>query len=299
MSSITQNFGANVWMDGTIMPTAEAKISVMTHALHYGSSAYEGIRIYNYIPFKLEEHLQRFIHSANTLGMKIPYTITEIREACLRVTKDNDVKNGYMRPLVWRGQGDTMVISGASCPIHTLISAWSSFEAKRSDLRAKGLNLHISSWRKGTAQTSPCTAKVASIYTMSTMIKNEAEANGFDDAIILDLYDNITESSTSNLFFIKGEKLITPIPDCFLDGITRQTIIKEVAPKLGLRVEERHIKLEEIKEFDGAFSTGTAAELTPISSITHDNKIQNYTLPNSTIDNLVQVFHKITAEASA
>jgi len=299
MNNPEKNFGANVWLDDVMVPTADAKVNVMTHALHYGSSAFEGIRIYNYVPFKLEEHLQRFLDSASAIGMKVAYTIDQLKEACHKVIKANDVKNGYMRPLVWRGQGSTMVINGASCPIHVLIAAWGSFEDKRSTLRESGLNLLVSAWKKGTAETVPHKAKVSATYMMATMIKGEAESKGFDDAVILDIYDNITESSTSNLFFVKGEKLVTPIPDCFLDGLTRQAIIKEVAPRLGLRVEERHVKLDEIKEFDGAFVTGTATEITPVSAITHGDKTQRYALPNQIIDSLMQNFHNLATGNNA
>lgn len=290
-----QNFGDNVWLDGQIVPTDEAQISVMSHALHYGSSAYEGIRIYGYKPFKLDEHLERLFYSAKVIGLEIKTSPSDVKKACLELIKINNVENGYMRPLVWRGKGENMVIGGSSCPIHLLISAWSSFEDKRKEFRKNGLRLCISSWRKPPKESSPCAAKVASIYTISTMVKNEAESMGFDDAIMLDMHGNLTEISTSNIFFIKNRELITPLADCFLNGITRQTIIKEVAPNLGAYTREMLMHLKDIENFDSAFVSGTAAEIVPISSIHYEGKVKEFNIDHDLLKELMVSFHKLAS----
>lgn len=290
-----RNFGDNVWLDGNVIPTDEAEVSVMSHALHYGSSAYEGIRIYGYKPFKLDEHLERLFYSAKVIGLQINASFSEVKKACVELIQINNVEDGYMRPLVWRGKGENMVIGGSTCPVHLLISVWSSFEDKRKESRKNGLRLCISSWVKPPKESSPCAAKVASIYTISTMVKNEAESNGFDDAIMLDVNGNLTEISTSNIFFIKGDSLITPVPDCFLNGITRQTIITEVAPKLGAHTGERHVSLDDLESFDSAFISGTAAEIVPISSIHYSGKTKEFNIDHPLLRDLMISFHELAS----
>jgi branched-chain amino acid aminotransferase len=288
------DFGSHVWLDGNLIPSEEANINVMTHALHYSSSAFEGIRIYNYKPFKLEAHLNRLFYSAKVLGLDLKYNMDQLIKAASELVVANEVKNGYMRPLVWRGQGKTMVINGKTCPIHVLFSAWGSFEEKPKKHKPAGLQLQIARWRKGNAQTFPHSAKLAANYTIATIAKNEAESNGYDDSIFLDLNDNITECTTSNLFFIKGQELITPVADCFLDGITRQTVLNELAYILKLKTIQRHVNVGEVFNFDGAFTTGTASELTPVASITYNGQKASYDLPNPQIASLLKEYFKIT-----
>lgn len=264
-----------IWLNGEMLPWQDAKIHTLTHGLHYGSSVFEGIRVYNYKPFKLKEHLERLIHSAKTLGFAIPYTLEELEQHTLEVIKLNDIKNGYFRPAAWRGS-ETMLIGGTNANAYVLLSGWAEFENKRLELRERGVRLTISNWRKPDANASPYSAKAASIYTLCTIVKNDATANGFDDALMLDSQNNITEATTSNFFLIINDELHTPVPDRFLNGITRQTVI-QIANTIGVKVVERYISQEDLRTAQSAFLTGTAMELTPIASIndvTYDHKHQ-------------------------
>jgi branched-chain amino acid aminotransferase len=254
-----------VWMDGQIIPWKDAKVHVLTHALHYGSSVFEGIRIYNGKPFMLAEHIDRLYHSAKCLNFIIPFKKAVLLQAVNEQIQLNKVRNGYVRPFAWRGT-ETLLIGGATKEAHVAIAVWEFFEDVRLKMRESGARLMISNWRKPPANSSPWSAKAACIYTMATIIKNEATDAGFDDALMLDQHGNMTESTTSNLFLLKNKELHTPLPDCFLDGFTRQTVIK-LAKKQRIPVVERYIKQNELNTFQAAFLTGTAAEIVPIKSI--------------------------------
>jgi len=254
-----------IWYNGEVVEWKDATIHVLTHGLHYGSTVYEGVRIYNYKPFKLREHMSRLHHSAQCLGFEVPFSVDELCESMIQQIKVNNVENGYGRPAAWRGS-ESMLIGGEGTKINVVIAVWNSFENKRHAHRQEGINLGISKWRKPNADASPYSAKAASIYTLCTIVKNQAVVDGFDDAIMLDSKGNITEATTSNIFFIKNGELHTPIPDCFLNGLTRQTYIS-IAKANEIKVHERYIKKEEISDFDGAFLTGTAIEMMPIKRI--------------------------------
>lgn len=258
-----------IWFNGKIVEWGDANIHILTHGLHYGSSVYEGIRVYNGNAFKIEEHIERFHASAKCIGISIPFSTEELIAAANEQIKLNNIIDGYVRPVAWRGS-ETMLIGGVDKSAEVAIAVWKIFE-NREDLRRKGIKLCLSKWCKPAPNASPYTAKTAGVYTLATMVKNEAVARGFDDALMLDSDGNITEATTSNLFFIFGNELHTPIPDCFLNGITRQTIIA-LAKKLGIKVHERKIKFEELlsenKAFqNGAFLTGTAIEIMPVQLI--------------------------------
>ncbi|MFI4984200.1 MAG: aminotransferase class IV [Rickettsiales bacterium] len=255
-----------IWLDGQMLPWQDAKIHTLTHGLHYGSSVFEGIRVYNYKPFKLKQHLQRLILSAQTLGFSLPYSLEELTKSTLEVIKLNDIKNGYFRPAAWRGS-ETMLICGSTADASVLLAGWPEFENKRLELRNRGVRLTISTkWRKPDPDASPYTAKAASVYTLCTMVKNDATASGYDDALMLDSKGRITEATTANFFLIIGDELHTPTPDRFLNGITRQTVI-EIAHTLGIKVIEKYLTPEDLKTAAGAFLTGTAIELMPVKSI--------------------------------
>lgn len=256
-----------IWMDGELVNWRDCKIHVLSHGLHYASSAFEGIRIYNNKAFKLKEHIERLFHSAKVLNIKIKYELTDLIKACEIVIANNDIKEGYIRPITWRGT-DTMLISGGSEDGHVAIAAWEVFEDKRREMRERGSKLIISSWKKPNPDSSPYTTKASCIYTLATIAKNEASAQGVDDAIMLSSDGYLTEATTANLFLIKNNEIHTPIPDCFLDGITRQTII-ELAKNRGISVHERRISQDELSDFDAAFLTGTAIEIMPIKSISN------------------------------
>lgn len=254
-----------IWLNGEIIEWRDAKTHILTHALHYGSSVFEGIRIYDGKPFKLHEHLVRLKHSAEVLGLNIDYTLEELGEIATKQIELNGISNGYMRPFAWRGP-EEMLIGGQKCTTNIAIAVWKTFEESRSKLREDGIRLTISNWIKPQKGSSPYTAKAACIYTIATMVKNEASLQDFDDAIMLDEKKNITEASTSNIFFVKNNELHTPYPDCFLNGITRQTVIA-LASQNDIKVYERFINQDEIESFDAAFLTGTAIEIMPIKCI--------------------------------
>lgn len=254
-----------IWFDGEMVDARQAKLHVLSHGLNYGTTVFEGLRIYSGTPFKLREHMERLHHSANVLGFKIPYTVEQLCEEAWNVTRANNLQMGYIRPLAWRGT-ETMVIDGNGTTIHTAIAAWPTMSHIRSEQRDRGITLTVSNWRKPAANASPYNTKAVSIYTLSSIVKTQANNQGFDDGIMLDSHGNVCEGSTSNIFFIFGQELHTPIPDCFLNGITRQTVIT-LARELGIKVVERYIKQEEMQKADGCFLTGTAIEIMPISLI--------------------------------
>tara|TARA_B100000941_G_scaffold286554_1_gene260307 strand:+ start:343 stop:1236 length:894 start_codon:yes stop_codon:yes gene_type:complete len=256
-----------IWFNGQIIDWKDAKLHVLTHGLHYGSCVFEGERVYNGEIFKLREHTERLIYSAKRMGFEIPYNANEIDNACNEIVNIQKVKNGYVRPVAWRGS-EMMAISAQKNKIHFAIATWewgSYFDPK---IKETGIKLNVSKWRRPAPNTIPWDTKAAGLYMICTLSKHEAEEQGFDDSLMLDYQDNVAEATGANIFFInEGKKEIhTPIPDSFLDGITRRTII-EIANKKGFKIIERKIKLDELKNFDACFLTGTAAEVTPVSQI--------------------------------
>lgn len=270
-----------IWMDGEFIDWRDAKIHILSHGLNYGSVAFEGIRSYDSKPFKLMEHYSRLHHSASMLGFELQYTTEVLIDATNELVKRNNLVNGYIRPLIWRGP-ETTLISGANTKIHTAIAMWEAFGKP---LNPNPMRITISDWRKPAANASPYSTKVTSIYTMATIIKNDAEARGFDDAIILDGKGNITEASTSNFFAVFGDEVHTPIPDCFLNGITRQTVI-DLAKRDGIKVVERKMLPSELESANAAFLTGTAAEVKTVKSIDQ----YEFDIHNQTVEKLKALY---------
>ena len=255
-----------IWFNGKTVDWADANIHILNHGLHYARCVFEGERVYEGEIFKLEEHTERLFHSAKRMGIKVPYTQEEINKACKNIVNIQKVRNGYVRPLIWRGS-EMMAISAQKNKIHVAIATWewgSYFDPK---LKLNGIKLNISNWRRPAPNTIPWDTKAAGLYMICTLSKHEAEANGFTDSLMLDHEGNIAEATGANIFF-KNEngELHTPTPDSFLDGITRREVIK-IAKAKGVKVIERKIKPEEMKSFVGCFLTGTAAEVTPVSQI--------------------------------
>jgi branched-chain amino acid aminotransferase len=259
-----------IWFNGKTVDWADANIHILNHGLHYASCVFEGERVYDGEIFKLVEHTERLFHSANRMGIKVPYSQSEINEACRSIVNIQKVQNGYVRPLIWRGS-EMMAISAQKNKIHVAIATWewgSYFDPK---LKLNGIKLNISNWRRPAPNTIPWDTKAAGLYMICTLSKHEAEAKGFTDSLMLDHEGNIAEATGANIFFkTKSGELHTPIPDSFLDGITRREVIK-IAKSKGVHVVERKIKPEEMKNFAGCFLTGTAAEVTPVSQISEYN----------------------------
>ena len=254
-----------IWMDGELRPWKECQAHVLTHALHYASSVFEGQRAYNGKIFKLEEHTARLFASAELLGMKIPYTEKEINDACNEVMEANNFVDAYCRPIAWRGS-EMMGISAQKNTIHVAIAMWEWPSYFTPESRMKGLRLGISEWRRPDPCTAPVKAKAAGLYMICTLTKHKAESEGYDDALMLDWRGQVAEATGANIFFVQDGKLHTPLTDALLDGITRQTIIK-LAERRGIEVIERAIMPEEMEGFEQAFLTGTAVEATPVSEI--------------------------------
>jgi len=259
-----------IWFNGKTVDWADANIHILNHGLHYASCVFEGERVYEGEIFKLEEHTERLFYSAKRMGITVPYTQAEINDACRSITNIQKVQNGYVRPLIWRGS-EMMAISAQKNKIHVALATWewgSYFDPK---LKLNGIKLNISKWRRPAPNTIPWDTKASGLYMICTLSKHEAEAQGFTDSLMLDYEGNIAEATGANVFFKNqlGE-LHTPIPDSFLDGITRREVIK-IAKAKGINVLERKIKPEEMKDFTGCFLTGTAAEVTPVSQISNYN----------------------------
>jgi len=254
-----------IWYNGEFVPWKDAKIHILTHGLHYASCVFEGQRIYDKKIFKLEEHTERLINSARLLGFALPYTADEINTACNEVVKRQNLIDGYVRPLAWRGS-EMMGVSAQQNSIHMAIAAWEwGAYFDRTEL-LKGIRLTMSEWRRPAPDTSPCQSKAAGLYMICTLSKHEAEMKGYADALMLDYRGQVAEATGANIFFVKDGALHTPTPDCFLNGITRRTVIG-LAQAHGIEVIERAIFPDELEGFEQCFLTGSAAEVTPVSEI--------------------------------
>lgn len=254
-----------IWFNGKLVPWRDAKVHVLTHGLHYGSCVFEGVRVYNGNIFKLQEHSERLVASGELLGFKIPYTVDELNAATLEVVKAQNITNGYIRPVAWRGS-EMMAISNRGSRVHVAIATWEWPSYFSKEVKEKGVRLQVSSWQRPAPNTAPTASKAAGLYMICTLSKHAAEDAGFDDALMYDYRGYVAEATGANVFFFMKGELHTPKPDCFLDGITRRTVI-ELAKKRGITVVERHIKPEEIGFADEVFLTGTAAEITPVGQI--------------------------------
>jgi branched-chain amino acid aminotransferase len=255
-----------IWFDGELKPWKDVKVHVLTHGLHYASSVFEGERAYGGEIFKSREHTERLIRSAATLDMNpFPYSVDEIEAAKQLVLEKNGLVDAYVRPVAWRGS-EELSVPARNNKIHLAIAAWvwpSYFSVEE---KLKGIRLEWSKWKRPSPETIPSSAKAAGLYMICTLSKDHAMANGFADALMLDYRGYVAEATGANVFFIKGKDITTPTPDCFLNGITRQTLIA-LAKENGFTVTERHIMPEELSQFDECFLTGTAAEVTPVSLI--------------------------------
>lgn len=255
-----------IWFNGEFVEWRDAKVHVLTHGLHYASSVFEGERMYNGSIFKLRQHTERLFYSAGELGFKIPYTADEIDAACMQVCDVNGITDGYIRPVAWRGS-EMMGVSAQSNKINVAIAAWEWPSYFSPEARMNGITLQISKWKRPSAETEPVHAKAAGLYMICTLSKHTAEAAGFQDALMLDYRGLVAEATGANVFFVMADgKLHTPTPDCFLNGITRQTVI-DLARKRGIEVVERAIRPEEMADASECFLTGSAAEVTPVSVI--------------------------------
>jgi branched-chain amino acid aminotransferase len=255
----------HIWFNGEFVEWGDAKIHVLTHGLHYGSCVFEGERAYEGSIFKLREHTERLFYSAETLGMKMPFTVEEIDQACTATLEKQSLRDAYIRPVAWRGS-EMMGVSAQNNRINVAIAVWQWPSYFAPEERLKGIRLDLSKWRRPDPQTAPSFAKAAGLYMICTLSKHAAEARGYADAMMLDYRGLVAEATGANIFFIKDGVIHTPKPDCFLDGITRRTVI-ELAKRRGIDVIERAIKPEELSEFSECFLTGTAAEVTPVSEI--------------------------------
>ena len=255
-----------IWFNGEPVNWPDVKIHVLNHGLHYASCVFEGERVYDGEIFKLEKHTERLFYSASRLGFEIPYSQKSLNKACMDIVKIQKVKNGYVRPVVWRGS-EMMAISAQKTKIHVAIATWEWGSYFDPNLKLKGIKLNISKWRRPAPNTIPWDTKASGLYMICTLSKHEAEKDGFTDSLMLDYQDNVAEATGANIFFMNSEgELHTPIPDSFLNGITRRCII-ELAKAKKIKIVERKIKPEELSKFVGCFLTGTAAEVTPVSQI--------------------------------
>jgi branched-chain amino acid aminotransferase len=253
-----------IWLDGELVPWRDASVHVLTHALHYASSVFEGQRAYNGAIFKLTQHSQRLRRSASLLGFELPWSVEQIDAACNEVLKANDLRDAYMRPVAWRGSESMGVAPGLTKP-HLAIAAWEWGKYYTPRESGGGLRLDIAPWRRPAPYTAPTESKAAGLYMICTLSKQHAERRGYDDALMFDWRGRLAETTSANIFFVRDGELHTPTPDCFLDGITRQTIM-ELARKRGIEVKERAIWPEELESFEQMFLTGSAAEVTPVRS---------------------------------
>ena len=254
-----------IWLDGKLVPWREAKIHVLTHALHYASSVFEGERAYKGKIFKLTEHSQRLHHSAELLGFTLPYSVAELNAATETVIKANNMPDAYIRPVAWRG-AEVMGIAAQQAKIHVAIACWNWPSYFSPEQRMKGLRLTRAEWARPAPNTAPTASKAAGLYMICTLSRHMADAKGFDDALMLDWRGQVAEATAANFFMVQDSKLHTPTPDCFLNGITRQTVI-DLARQNGIEVIERAIWPDELKSASEIFLTGTAAEISPVGQI--------------------------------
>jgi branched-chain amino acid aminotransferase len=259
-----------IWFNNELCEWQDARVHIISHGMHYASLVFEGLRVYNTKIFKLEEHTERLFNSAKILDMKIPYSFNEIIEATKKLVSDQNIKNGYIRPFVWRGS-EMMGVSAQNTKINVAIAIWDWPTYFDPNLKLKGIKLNISKWQRPPQNSSPWESKAAGLYMICTLSKHQAEKEGYTDSLMLDHEGNIAEATSANIFF-KDEKdeLHTPIPDSFLDGITRKTVI-DLAKSKNIKINERKISPDELSNFKGCFITGTAAEITPVGNINDNN----------------------------
>ena len=278
-----------IWYNNDLVDWQDVKLHILSHGLHYASCVFEGLRVYDGEIFKLEEHTDRLYYSAKKMDIKIPYSKDEINNATKKIVSVQNVQNGYIRPVAWRGS-EMMAVAAQQAKIHMAIATWewgTYFDPK---LKTEGIKLNISNWRRPAPNTIPWDTKASGLYMICTLSKHEAEKQGYSDSLMLDHEGNVAEATGANIFFKDNNgELHTPTPDCFLNGITRRTVI-EIAKSKNIKVNERKISPDELSSFVGSFLTGTAAEVTPISKIAeHTYKVCNLILDlSASYDKLVR-----------
>ena len=254
-----------IWFDGKLVPWREANVHILTHAMHYASSVFEGQRAYNGEIFKLTEHSERLHKSAQILGFEIPWSVAEVDAACKEVLKANKLVDAYMRPVAWRGS-EQMGVSAQGTKPHLAIAAWEWGKYFDPKLAEKGIRLDIARYRRPAPYTAPVHSKAAGLYMIATLSRQQAESGGYDDALMFDWRGQVAEATGANVFFVRDGEIHTPTPDCFLDGITRRTVM-DLARNRGVAVNERAIWPDELESFEQMFLTGSAAEVTFVGSV--------------------------------
>jgi len=254
-----------IWMDGNLVEWRQAKVHILTHAIHYASSVFEGERAYGGNIFRSEDHSRRLLESGKAMDIPIPYEVEEIEQAKADVMRANGLKDAYVRVVAWRGAGPDMGVASARNPIRMAVAAW-EWGAYYGDAKMKGAKLDISKWKRPSPETIPCHAKASGLYMICTMSKHAAEAKGCSDSLMMDYRGYVAEATGANVFFVKDGAVHTPTPDCFLNGLTRQTVIDMLKTR-GIEVVERHIMPDELESFEQCWLTGTAAEVTPVGQI--------------------------------
>ncbi|MDE2333812.1 MAG: branched-chain amino acid aminotransferase [Rhodospirillales bacterium] len=280
-----------IWLDGTMVPWRDAKLHVLSHGLHYASGVFEGERAYAGNIFRLRTHTERLLNSGRILGFEIPWTAEQIDEACKAVVKANGLTDAYVRPIAWRG-AEQLSVSAQQTRIHLAIATW-AWPNLFGDNRMKGVRLGLAEWKRPHPETAPTASKAAGLYMIGTLSKHAAEAQGFDDALMLDWRGRIAEATGANVFLVIDGELHTPTPDCFLDGITRRTVMA-LAKHRQIKVVERPILYEELPKVTEVFLAGTAAEITPV------REIAGHTFtPSAITETLLGDFEKATRMAPA
>lgn len=254
-----------IWMDGKLVDWRDANVHLLTHAMHYASSVFEGERCYNGRIFRGREHSERLCRSASMLDFEIPYTVDEIEAAKYAMLEANGWTDAYVRAIAWRGAGEDMGVSARRNPVRLAVAGW-EWGNYYGDAKTRGAKLDISKWKRPSPETIPSHAKAAGLYMICTMSKHAAEAKGCSDAMMFDYRGYVAEATGANIFFVKGGEVHTPLPDCFLNGLTRQTVIGMLQEQQ-VKVHERHILPEELESFEQCWLTGTAAEVTPVGQI--------------------------------
>ena len=265
MSGTYDNRDGKIWLDGALVDWREANVHILTHAMHYASSVFEGERAYGGKIFLSRAHSERLHFSAGQLDFKIPFTVDEIEAAKAEVLAANGLSDAYVRAVAWRGAGEDMGVSSRRNPVRLAIAAW-GWGNYYGDAKTKGAKLDIARWKRPSPETAPSHAKAAGLYMICTMSKHEAEAKGCSDAMMFDYRGYVAEATGANIFFVKDGEVHTPKPDCFLNGLTRQTVIGMLNDRQ-IKVHERHIMPEELEGFEQCWLTGTAAEVTPVGQI--------------------------------
>ena len=254
-----------IWLNGELIPWRNAKLHVLSHGLHYASAVFEGERAYDGVIYKLREHTDRLIEGAKVLDFEIPYTADEIDAACNEVVKANNLSDCYVRPVTWRGS-EMMGVSAQTTKINLAIAAWDWGSYFPMEERLRGIRVCWAQYKRPDPETAPAKTKATGLYMIGTLEKHKAEKNGYAEALMLDWRGRVSECTSGNIFFVKGEELHSPTPDCFLDGITRRTVMA-LAEKRGYKVIDRVIMPEELADFNECFMVGTAAEVTPIKEV--------------------------------